>query len=925
MRRIPVPVVLVLLAALAPAARGAGTLPAVTRSVAAPVTAGTGCVTADNEGGTTTYRVPMAGYLTTTLRGSGDWDLALRASGRSLGASQGFGGDEVVQAWVSAGERITAVACRRPGATGRARVAFHLVDAKPAKAQGATRVARVRIGRQADVARLEALGFDTTHRQSAHRADILVTGKRQLAALRRTGLGFRIVTRNLFRRDLRSLRADATAARADSALPSGRTEYRTYEDYGTELKQLVDTHPGLVRPVTLGKSFQGRDISGVEIANDVDGTDGRPVYFVMGVHHAREWPAGEAAMELAYKLVKSKDDARIAKLLATERVVIVPLINPDGFVVSRNAFSPSDTFGLGDYGQLVEAVAPPGGFGAYRRKNCDGVGANPTQPCESQYGVDVNRNYGNLWGGPGGSPDVTSQSFHGPAPRSEPETQAVFNYVRTHEVTTLITLHTVAGLVLRPPGLAQLGLAPDEPRMKALGDAMGNAAGYTSQFSWQLYDTAGTTEDDTYAATGGYGYTYELGTETGPFHGPYADSVIKEWTGDNDHAKNRGGVQEALLLAAEAADNPADHAILKGKAPAGRILHLTKKFQTKTSKYCPMGVEPVLNVQAAPEQVCPTGVQDPITLDDTLDAKTTVPASGTFEWHIGQSTRPFVNGGAVFEKVGTPTTVTTIDGDTGTPGSDTDKPFTLPAKADRLTVTLTADVPTDDFDIAVLKDGKSLGTSGNPPGTDEVVSLTDAEPGAYVVRVTNYAALAGGYTIKVEKASVERTVTTGTKESYTLTCEDTAGKVYKTIALTIDRGQVVTADVCEADAPSQIGPPAGSQANGKVKLRFTGLRLRPDKHRRISFRISCPKGAPAVCKGRFRLVTTLKGKTRFVASRRFAVKPGSKRVVKPIVRKRVFRALKRGKKVKLRVRLTGKAGKLGLEVVTKNFAKLKRP
>ena len=40
--------------------------------------------------------------------------------------------------------------------------------------------------------------------------------------------------------------------------------------------------------------------------------------------------------------------------------------------------------------------------------------------------------------------------------------------------------------------------------MKEIGDAMGAAAGYTSQYSWQLYDTAGTTEDDTYAATGGF-------------------------------------------------------------------------------------------------------------------------------------------------------------------------------------------------------------------------------------------------------------------------------------------------------------------------------------------------------------------------------------------------------------------------------------
>ena len=38
--------------------------------------------------------------------------------------------------------------------------------------------------------------------------------------------------------------------------------------------------------------------------------------------------------------------------------------------------------------------------------------------------------------------------------------------------------------------------------MKEIGDAMGDATGYTSQYGFQLYDTAGTTEDWNYAAAG---------------------------------------------------------------------------------------------------------------------------------------------------------------------------------------------------------------------------------------------------------------------------------------------------------------------------------------------------------------------------------------------------------------------------------------
>ena len=48
--------------------------------------------------------------------------------------------------------------------------------------------------------------------------------------------------------------------------------------------------------------------------------------------------------------------------------------------------------------------------------------------------------------------------------------------------------------------------------------------GYTSQFSYQLYDTTGVTEDWSYYATGGLGFTVEHGTSS--FH-PAFSTVVK--------------------------------------------------------------------------------------------------------------------------------------------------------------------------------------------------------------------------------------------------------------------------------------------------------------------------------------------------------------------------------------------------------------
>lgn len=595
----------------------------------------------------TTYRSSVTGMVDVRLRGSGDWDLVVRDSnGNRVASSRGFGGSEVVQGWVRGGRRLVAEACRRAGAGSRARITLRTVASALPKLAGGGAARLVRVSaNDAQLAGLERAGFDVTHARGRGWADVIVSGAVQLTQLQLSGLRFETRDANLTKSyaDARAADARATtrAGAAGSALPSGRTTYRTYDGIQAELKQLVAQHPRLVREVEFGTSFQGRKMYGVEIAKDVEASDGRPVFFTMGVHHAREWPSAEAAMEFAQLLVQEQASPRVANILKNERVVILPLVNPDGYVSSRNAFDPGDSLlGQDASATLVEAILPPGGVFAYRRKNCNGEILGPQLPCELAWGVDPNRNYGNLWGGPGSSSDVTSQSYHGPAPRSESETQAVWNYVRTHHVTTLVSIHNVAALVLRPPGVSGSGMAPDEPRMKAIGDAIANAAGYTSQFGFELYDTAGTTEDDSYAATGGYGYTVEMGPPDGNFHMPYKTGFIDDWTGENSYASHRGGLREGMLLAAEAAATPADHAILRGTAPAGKVLRLRRTFQTRTSPYCEKGIEPVLNIGLP--AICLTGQKPPLVIDDVLNATTTVPSSGSYAWHVNQSTRPFV-------------------------------------------------------------------------------------------------------------------------------------------------------------------------------------------------------------------------------------------------------------------------------------------
>ena len=197
-----------------------------------------------------------------------------------------------------------------------------------------------------------------------------------------------------------------------TALPSGRDSYRSLADYNSQMRAMADANPGLVRLLTLPeKTLDGRTVLGVEIARDVTARDGRPTFAMFGVHHAREWPSGEHAMEFAVDLVKGAraGDPRISGLLERGRMVVVPVVNPDGFSLSFNDGQLVDLRET-DGGGTATILGTPGN--AYKRKNCrvvdgqdtpDGTCAVFSATANGGYGVgvDPNRNYGGLWGGPG--------------------------------------------------------------------------------------------------------------------------------------------------------------------------------------------------------------------------------------------------------------------------------------------------------------------------------------------------------------------------------------------------------------------------------------------------------------------------------------------------------------------------------------------
>ena len=684
---------------------------------------------------------------------------------------------------------------------------------------------RVATPQLTDQKRLQNLGLDLTEHGGDGHLEVVLHGDADAQKLRAAGFSYEVEIADLAARNAQNRLADARFAGKvkSTSLPSERTTYRRLVDFEFDIKSLAEAHPDLAKPFVLPfTSHQGRQIHGIEITQDVNSSDGKPVFLNMGVHHAREWPSGEAAMEFAFDLVSNYgSDERITNLVQNVRTIVVPIVNPDGYNLSREA--PVDLRALGTTGPVTRAVmeslrptgiygdldsvgvyaggvtagaiaaqygSNPGGAAsilvdsntsnfAYKRRNCNiPAGRNPdcANSSNRNYGTDPNRNYGGFWGGPGASNSTSVDTFRGTGPFSEPETQNIRQLVTSRQVTALITNHTYSNLVLRPPGVAAEGPSPDEGIYKALGDAMGAATGFTSQYGFELYDTTGTTEDWSYFQTGGLGFTFEIGPHE--FHPPY-EQVVAEYEGNQpspvDDATARpkdGGLREAYLLAMEHAADSSHHAVLSGKAPKGAVLEARRIGSYLTS--------PVDGVA-------------PVEMSDTARSSITVPKSGRFEWHLNPSTRPYAQRDR-FAMASEPVTSQAIGGDAVPP--TTIIPVEIEEGEPRYFVAKIAGTgtgPREDYDLYMYRgdvpDPREFHASSATESHQEQIVLENVPPGRYTLEVRNYSST-GGWSGTIERRAGDPNLGSAARtEAWSVTCSKPDGEVSGPHNVVVERGQ----------------------------------------------------------------------------------------------------------------------------------------
>ncbi|GGQ08086.1 hypothetical protein GCM10010187_25230 [Actinomadura coerulea] len=127
--------------------------------------------------------------------------------------------------------------------------------------------------------------------------------------------------------------APAQAADPTAAPSTAATSYHTFAEMRQEVDSVVAAHPQIARQFVVGRSYQGRDIVGVKISDNVAADENEPEVLVIANIHARERLTAEQALDYIGQLTAGYgSNSRITNLVNTREIYVMPMVNPDGQV-----------------------------------------------------------------------------------------------------------------------------------------------------------------------------------------------------------------------------------------------------------------------------------------------------------------------------------------------------------------------------------------------------------------------------------------------------------------------------------------------------------------------------------------------------------------------------------------------------------------
>ncbi len=296
------------------------------------------------------------------------------------------------------------------------------------------------------------------------------------------------------------------------AIP-GYACYRTVEETFDSMDTLVADYPHLASIVDIGDSWRraqnsadGYPLRVLRLGSSkLDGT--KPILFAVSSIHAREFTPAELMTRFAEALLAGYGtDADSTWLLDHNQFHLLLQANPDGRKMAEQELL---------WRKNDNPTLCPQPF--------DGWGGGP--------GIDLNRNFTWGWGvGTGSSGSACDVTYRGPTAGSEPETEAIADYMRRiypdrrpgdpaspsmpADVDTqglFLDMHSFSRLVMWPWGGS--GTTGNNDAFTRLGRRLAWFNGYEPKQSVALYPTNGTTIDFAFGELGVPALTFELGTE----------------------------------------------------------------------------------------------------------------------------------------------------------------------------------------------------------------------------------------------------------------------------------------------------------------------------------------------------------------------------------------------------------------------------
>jgi len=230
----------------------------------------------------------------------------------------------------------------------------------------------------------------------------------------------------------------------------------TYAELLADLDAMRAEFPEIISakaPISENLTIQGRPVYWMRISNNPDVEQDKPKVLYTALTHARE-PASMQQMiyQMWHLLENYGADPEITYLVDNLEMYFIPCVNPDGYI----------------YNQQTN----PNGGGMHRK--------NMRVNADNSRGVDLNRNFGYMWGfdNSGSSPTPSSNIYRGTGPFSEPETQLLKQFAETYNFSLALNNHTYSDLLIYPWGY-QNQLTPDADVFIAFAQLLTRENNYT--------------------------------------------------------------------------------------------------------------------------------------------------------------------------------------------------------------------------------------------------------------------------------------------------------------------------------------------------------------------------------------------------------------------------------------------------------------